>query len=134
MKTGAAMLRLDTTLVMALLARLCLSAIFLVSGVGKLMEPEATMAAIESVGLPFPGFGLAMAVAIELLGGVLLVAGYAVRWATGALATFTLVAGVWFHADFSDQNQFNHFMKNIAIAGGLLGMIVIEKLSQEIRR
>ncbi len=128
------MLRLDSSQAMAFVARLCLGTIFLVSGVGKLLEPMATMAAIESVGLPFPGLSLATAVAIELLGGTALVIGLGVRWAAGALAAFTLVAGLWFHTDFADLNHFNHFLKNIAIAGGLLCVIVIEKLTQESHR
>lgn len=128
------MIRLDSGQALALVARLCLSAIFLISGVGKLMEPSATMAAIESVGLPFAGFSLAAAVAIELLGGAALVVGYRVQWAAGALAAFTMVSGLYFHTDFADQNQFTHFLKNIAITGGLLCVIVLEKVTQEIRR
>jgi putative oxidoreductase len=34
------------------------------------------------------------------------------------------VSGAIFHADFSDQNQMIHFMKNISIAGGFLFLIV----------
>lgn len=118
----------------ALTGRLCLSAIFLISGVGKLMSPAAVVAEIESVGLPFPWLGLAIAVAIELLGGVALVAGYAVRWSAGILAAFTLVAGLIFHSNFADQNQFTHFLKNVAITGGLLQVIVLGKITRENRR
>jgi putative oxidoreductase len=134
MKAGTAMIRLDSSQALALVARVCLSAIFLVSGVGKLMDASATMAAIETAGLPFPGLSLAVAVAIELLGGAALVVGYRVQWAAGALAIFTMVAGLWFHADFADQNQFMHLLKNIAITGGLFCVIALQKFTQEIRR
>ena len=37
----------------------------------------------------------------------------------GVLFVFTLATAVFFHNHFGDQNQFIHFFKNIAIAGGL---------------
>jgi putative oxidoreductase len=36
------------------------------------------------------------------------------------MAVFTLATAVFFHNNFADQNQMIHFLKNIAIAGGLL--------------
>ncbi len=57
---------------------------------------------------------------MELIGGTFLVLGLATRFAAVVLAVFTLAAAVFFHTNFTDQNQFIHFMKNLAIAGGLL--------------
>ncbi len=104
----------------ATLGRWLLAAIFLVSGFGKLMDPAGTIGYITAVGLPLPELGYALAVIIEVGGGLLLVLGYQARIAALALAVFTLVAGIAFHSNFGDQNQFIHFMKNLAIAGGLL--------------
>jgi putative oxidoreductase len=39
------------------------------------------------------------------------------------LAAFTVAAAIGFHAHFADQNQMIHFMKNIAITGGLLQIV-----------
>ena len=58
--------------------------------------------------------------AVEIIGGLLLIAGYRTRVASLALAFFTLAAGFAFHAQFSDVNQTIHFMKNLAMTGGLL--------------
>ena len=35
------------------------------------------------------------------------------------LAMYTVAAAMLFHRDFADQMQMAHFMKNIAITGGL---------------
>ncbi len=102
-----------------LFARACLSAIFIWSGVGKLMAPEATAAYIAASGLPAPDLALAGAIVIELGAGVALLAGFRVSWAAGLLSAFCLVTALVFHADFGDEGQIIHFLKNIAIAGGL---------------
>ena len=62
-------------------------------------------------------------------GGVLLVAGWKVRWAAAAMLVFTGLAAVLFHdfwaaAPEQAQNQMIHFMKNISIMGGLLLVVV----------
>lgn len=103
--------------------RLLLAAIFLLSGFSKLTGFSGTVGYIASTGLPFPELGAVLAIGVELVGGVLLVAGYRTRLAAAALAGFTLVAAAIFHSALGDQNQFIHFFKNIAIAGGLLQVI-----------
>jgi putative oxidoreductase len=62
----------------------------------------------------------AVAVALELGGGVLLIAGYQARSVAIALAVFSLATAVSFHNNFADQNQMIHFLKNVMMAGGLL--------------
>ena len=42
------------------------------------------------------------------------------RIAAILFAAFSVMSAVIFHADFSDQNQMIHFMKNVSIAGGFL--------------
>ncbi len=100
--------------------RFLLAAIFLISGFGKLADPAGTIGYISAVGLPLPAVGYAIAVIVELGGGLLLVAGYQTRIVALTLAAFTIVAALFFHSHFADQNQFIHFLKNVAIAGGLL--------------
>lgn len=123
MVSTTATARFDWTHATALAGRVCLSAIFLISGVGKLTSPQATIDAIASVGLPFPGLGLVLAIGVELLCGAALAIGFKVRWAAGLLAAFTVITAVFFHSAFADPNQFTHFLKNIAITGGLLYVI-----------
>jgi putative oxidoreductase len=57
---------------------------------------------------------------LELGGGLALIVGWQTRWASYALAAFTIIAAVIFHNKLSDQMQMILFMKNFAIAGGLL--------------
>jgi putative oxidoreductase len=102
------------------LGRLMIGLPFAMSGLSKLGAYGATTAMISAVGLPFPPLAFAVAVAAELGGGVLLIAGYRVRFVAIALAVFSLATAVSFHNDFADQNQMIHFLKNLMIAGGLL--------------
>jgi putative oxidoreductase len=75
---------------------------------------------IAAVGLPVPPLAYAVAVAVELGGGLLLVAGYQVRLVATALALFSVATAMSFHSNFADQNQMIHFLKNVMMAGGLL--------------
>ena len=72
--------------VIPFVGRVLLSAIFLASVVGKIQEPAGTIGYIASAGLPFPQLGYALAVLIELVGGLALLVGYRTRIAAGALA------------------------------------------------
>lgn len=108
----------------ALLGRGMLSAIFLLSGFSKLAAPAAMVGYIQSVGLPFPQLALGIAVAVEIAGGLALVLGYRTRVVAAVLAAFSVATALGFHANLADQNQFIHFFKNIAMAGGLLQLVV----------
>ena len=102
------------------LGRLIVGLPFAMSGMSKLGAYGATTGMISAVGLPFPPLAFAVAVAAELGGGLLLIAGYRVRFVAVALAVFSLATAVSFHNDFADQNQMIHFLKNVMMAGGLL--------------
>jgi putative oxidoreductase len=106
-----------------LLGRVLMAAIFLLSGLAKLGDPAGTIGYIGSAGLPFPRLAYAIAVAVEIGGAALLVIGYRTRLLASVLALFTLAAAFGFHFQLADQNQFIHFFKNIAMAGGLLQVI-----------
>ena len=75
------------------------------------------------IGLPFPSLALAICVAVELGGGVLLIAGFKARTVAAVLALFCLVTALTFHSNFADQNQMINFLKNIMMAGGLLQIV-----------
>ncbi|GIL37795.1 DoxX family protein [Roseiterribacter gracilis] len=103
-----------------LVARVLLSAIFVWSGLGKLAAKAATIGYIESAGVPMPEIAYYLALLAELgLGGLLLI-GLLTRWAALGLAFFSIVSAAMFHANFADQGQAINFMKNLAMAGGLL--------------
>jgi putative oxidoreductase len=106
--------------VLPLIGRVLLAAIFIVSGLGKLANPGATMGYIASIGLPLPGVALAGAIAVEVVGGLLIAVGLYSRVTALAMAAFSIATALLFHNALSDQNQMIHFMKNISIAGGFL--------------
>lgn len=103
-----------------LFARILMSLIFILSGIGKIAAPAATMGYISAMGLPFPAIALGGAIAVEVIGGVLLLVGFRTKIVALALAAFTVVTGLIFHTALADQNQMIHLLKNFAMAGGLL--------------
>lgn len=107
----------------SLVGRIFLSAIFILSGVSKIGAPAMMIGYIGSVGLPFPQLALALAIAVEILGGAALIAGYRTRTTAAVLAIFSVFTALIFHSALADQNQFIHFFKNIAMAGGLLQIV-----------
>ncbi len=110
---------------LSLVGRLLLALLFVPAGFGKIAGFAGTAGYIASKGLPLPEVGAAVAIGVELVGGLALVAGFCTRWAALVLAAFTLVATYFFHAFWSvpaDQVMVQQLMfyKNIAVVGGLL--------------
>ncbi|MDB5971010.1 MAG: LysR family transcriptional regulator [Hydrocarboniphaga sp.] len=104
----------------ATVGRVMLSLLFLAAGFGKLAAPAATKGYIASVGLPAPDLAYLIAVVVEVGFGLALLVGFRTRIVAAVLAAFSLVTAVVFHNHFADQNQMIHFLKNLAIAGGLI--------------
>ena len=112
-----------TTSFLPAIGRLLLAAIFLLSGVGKIAAPDATIGYIAAMGLPLPTLGYIVAIAVEIGGGLALVLGFQTRIVALALALFSVVTGLIFHHAIGDQNQMIHLLKNFAMAGGLLQVV-----------
>lgn len=102
------------------IGRILIGLPFAMSGFGKLAAYGPTTAMIGAAGLPLPPLAFAVAVAVELGGGLALILGYRVRPVALALAVFSVAAAVAFHNNFADQNQMIHFLKDVMMAGGLL--------------
>lgn len=100
------------------LARLMLALIFILAGVGKIMDPAGTVGYMQAMGVS--SMLLWPTVALEILGGIAIAIGYKTPLAAIALALFSIAAAVLFHSNFGDKMQMILFMKNIAMAGGLL--------------
>lgn len=120
----------------AAVGRILIAIIFLMSGLGKLAAPTATIGYIAAVGLPLPTLGFLIALAAEIGGGLLLLVGFQTRLIAALLAVFTVATAVFFHNNFADQNTMIHFLKNIMITGGLLQIVAIgaTSLSLDTRR
>lgn len=104
----------------AFAGRILLATIFVLSGISKVTDPASALGYIGSAGLPFPNIALGVAILVEVVGGAALILGYRTRTVAVAMAAFALATAFFFHSALGDQNQFIHFFKNIAIAGGLL--------------
>jgi len=105
-------------------ARALLSAVFLVAGVRKIMIWGPQVAYFTKLGFPMPEVMTVLAIAIELGAGLALLVGWRTRQAAWLLALFVLIATFMAHRfwefDAATQaNQMNHFLKNLAIIGGL---------------
>lgn len=111
--------------VLPTVGRILISLIFVLSGLSKLAAPAMTIGYIESVGLPLPTLAYGTAVIVEIIGGLALALGYQTRLVAAVLAVFSVATAVSFHNELADLNQFIHFFKNIAIAGGLLNVIAL---------
>jgi putative oxidoreductase len=113
---------------LALTARVLLALLFVPAGFSKIAGFAGTVGYIGSVGLPLPQLGAVIAIAVELGLGLALLVGFQTRIAALVIAVFTVAAGVFFHAFWSmpaEQVMINQimFMKNLAIAGGLLALV-----------
>ncbi len=109
--------------VISLIARILLSALFIWSGINKILNPAGTQQYMTANGLPLVGLLYLATVVVEVGGGLSVLLGYKARWGAIALALFLIPATLIFHTNFADQMQQIAFMKNLAIFGGLL-MIV----------
>jgi putative oxidoreductase len=112
-----------------LAGRILLALIFVIAGYGKITGFDGTVGYIASKGLPLPQLAAIGAIFVELGGGIMLIVGWKARWAAAAMLVFTAIAAIIFHnfwaaAADQAQDQTIHFMKNLAMMGGLLYVVV----------
>jgi putative oxidoreductase len=111
-----------------LAGRILLALIFVIAGYGKIGNFAGTAAYMASQGLPMSDVLLVITIAIELGGGLMIMLGWKARWAALAIFLFIIPTTLMFHqfwaADAAQvQNQMNHFLKNLAIMGGMLYIV-----------
>ena len=107
-----------------LVGRILLSLVFLIAGYRKLMAVAGSAGYFAKLGFPMPEVMVWVAIVVELGGAILLILGWKARWAAWLLALFTLIATFAAHRFWEVDpaqyaNQMNHFLKNLAIIGGL---------------
>jgi putative oxidoreductase len=117
-----------------LVARLTLAALFLPSGVQKLLHMDQFVALLAQYNffgypLPRPKLFAGLAVVVELGGGVMLLLGLFTRWAALALVAFLIVATAashryWEYPAPERQAEQVEFQANVSIAAGLLALSV----------
>lgn len=109
----------------ALLGRILIAVLFIPAGWGKIGGFAGTAGYIASKGIPLPEVAAAIAIAAELVLGIMLVVGFKTRWAALGLAIFVAVITPLFHnywamPEAQVMMQKQAFFKNYAIVGGLL--------------
>ena len=110
------------TNILDLFARILISTLFLINGIFKITNYDGTIGWMEGYGVP--GILLIPAIIIEILGPILIIVGYQTKITAAFLSLFCLATAVIFHNDFSNQMQLTSFLKNIAIAGGFLFLVI----------
>ena len=110
------------TNILDLIGRIFISLVFLSSGFNKIDNYEGTIDWMETFGMP--GIFLIPAIILEVGAPILIIIGYKVKISAALLSLFCIATAVIFHNDFSNQMQFISFMKNIALAGGFLFLVV----------
>ena len=108
--------------ILDLFGRILISSLFFLNGIFKINNYEGTVAWMESFGLP--GFLIIPAILLEIAGPILIVIGYKTKIAAAALSLFCLTTALIFHNDFSNQMELISFLKNIALAGVFLFLVV----------
>ena len=111
--------------VILLLGRIALGAIFVKSGLQKLMALSAFAASLASRGVPQSSVWAVVGATVEFVGGILIVTGLRTREASLLMVLFVIVAtGIshryWEFADAARRLQESQFFKNLSIIGGFV--------------
>ncbi len=104
-----------------LAGRILIALMYVGAGLNFIGDYSGTATFMESKGVP--GVLLVPTILLVLGGGVSIIVGWQTRFFAFLLACFTLIAGIIFHNQFSDPNEFNHFMKNLSIVGAFLYLV-----------
>ena len=112
-----------------LVGRVLLALIFIIAGYGKITGFEGTVGYMQAYNVPMTQVLAVLAIIVELGGGLMIAVGWKARWGAAAIFIFVLIASFIFHAFWAvpaDQAQLQNimFMKNLAIMGGMLYIIV----------
>ena len=108
--------------ILNLIGRILISSVFLISGFNKINQYDATIEWMESFGVP--GILIIPAILLEIIGSLMIIIGYKTRVIATLFSIFCITLAIIFHNDFSDQMQLVSFLKNLALAGGFLFLVV----------
>lgn len=111
----------------ALVGRILLALIFIISGFGKITGYAGTAGYMASMGLPMVAVLLPLTILVELGGGSLIALGWKARWAAAVIFLFLIPVTLVFHnpagLDAAQaQQQMINLLKNVSIMGGMLGL------------
>ena len=111
------------------LGRLLIALIFIRAGINKLGSIAATAATMRNHGIPYPDILVWGAIALELGGGLMLVAGFYARWVALALFGYTLSLALIFHHYWTISDpaaariDASSFFGHLSMMGGMLFVV-----------
>ena len=112
----------STTDLALLVGRILVASLFILEGWSKLNGYAGAVGYMQKFGLP--AFLLAPTIALELLGGLALLAGLQTRGLALVFALFCIAAALIFHWNFANRGEVLHFEKDLALAGGFLAFFI----------
>jgi putative oxidoreductase len=115
---------------MLLIGRILLGLLFLVAGIRIILSYSLNVGYFTRLGFPAPEVMTVLAILIEIGGGAALILGWQTRRVSWLLVLFVIIATAMAHRFWEFDaaqygNQLNHFLKNVALIGGLLYVIVL---------
>ena len=116
-----------------IIGRSLLGLYFIVPGLGKIFDFMATLSLMKLKGVPFSSVLLPLTIAIQLLGGVFLILCHHLRQTSITLFGLTILINIYIHDfwtlanDPSYAHEMQNFVKNLAIAAGLLVLATKDK-------
>tara|TARA_B100001142_G_C14174725_1_gene593715 strand:+ start:323 stop:775 length:453 start_codon:yes stop_codon:yes gene_type:complete len=116
-----------------IMGRSLLGLYFIVPGLGKVFDFASTLALMRMKDVPFSLFLLPLTIAIQMLGGIFLILGKNLRLTAFILFGLTILINIFMHnfwalnGDPSQAHETQNFVKNLAIAAGLLVLATKDK-------
>jgi putative oxidoreductase len=102
--------------------RILIAALFIIAAYNKFKGYDGTIAYFTRLGVPAASVMAPLIELLEVVAAIMLIVGYQTRLVAIALGVFVVVAALFAHTNFGDGNQLNHFLKNMAVAGGCLAL------------
>jgi putative oxidoreductase len=113
------------------IARLCLAAVFLYSGMDKLWHWRSSIEEVTGDGLPWPAAFAAATVLTQLVGGGLVATGFFAWLGALLLAGFTIAATLlghrfWLRRGAEFRHELTTSLEHVAIVGGLVLLSLLD--------
>jgi putative oxidoreductase len=111
-----------------MIGRSLVGLLFLVAGIRQLMFYAGSVGYFGKLGFPLPEATAWLSIVLHVAGGIFLIIGWKTRWTSWVLLAMVVIATAmahrfWEYDPAQYANQLNHFLKNLAIVGGLLYVI-----------
>ena len=102
--------------------RILVGALFIIAAYNKFKGYDGTIAYFTRLGVPAASVMAPLIELFEVIAATMLIVGYQTRLVALALGAFVVVAALFAHTNFGDGTHLNHFLKNVALAGGCLAL------------